>query len=109
MKPVIEPYSTSYDEIPYPASAYRQSHVARLETLAKLFGMSPADIRRSRVLELGCADGSNLIPMACALPESFFFGVDLSARQIKAGQEVIAALGLMNIELRQCDIRKVGC
>ena len=109
MKPVIAPCSTSYDEIPYPASAYRQSHVARLETLAKLFGMSPADIRRSRVLELGCADGSNLIPMACALPESFFFGVDLSARQIKAGQEVIAALGLMNIELRQCDIRKVGC
>jgi methyltransferase-like protein/2-polyprenyl-3-methyl-5-hydroxy-6-metoxy-1,4-benzoquinol methylase len=107
MKPVIEPYSTSYDEIPYPATAYSQSHVARLETLAKLFGMSPADIRRSRVLELGCADGSNLIPMACALPESSFLGVDLSARQIKAGQEIIAALGFPNIELRQCDICNV--
>jgi hypothetical protein len=83
MKPVIEPYSTSYEETPYPATAYGQSHVARLETLAKLFGMSPADIRRSRVLELGCADGSNLIPMARALPESSFLGVDLSARQIK--------------------------
>src|SRR6202022_3987057 len=107
MEPVIEPRSTSYDEIPYPAAAYQQSHVARLETLAKLFGMAPSDIRHIRVLELGCADGSNLIPVACALSESAFLGVDLSARQIKAGQEIIAALGLTNIELRQCDIRHV--
>jgi methyltransferase-like protein/ubiquinone/menaquinone biosynthesis C-methylase UbiE len=107
MEPVIEPYATSYDEIPYPAAAYRQSHVARLETLGKLFGLAPADIRHSRVLELGCADGANVIPMACALSESTFLGVDLSARQIKAGQEVVAALGLTNIELRHSDIRDV--
>jgi 2-polyprenyl-3-methyl-5-hydroxy-6-metoxy-1,4-benzoquinol methylase len=103
----LEALSTSYDDIPYPAAAYRQSHVARLEALAKLFGMAPADIRHSRVLELGCADGANLIPMACALPDSVFVGVDLSARQIKAGQEIIAELGLTNIELRQCDILHV--
>ena len=108
MEPVIESQSTSYDEIPYPAAAYRQSHIARLETLAKLFGMAPVDIRHSRVLELGCADGANLIPMACALPESTFLGVDVSTRQIKAGQEIIAALGLTNIELLQCDIRHIG-
>jgi methyltransferase-like protein/2-polyprenyl-3-methyl-5-hydroxy-6-metoxy-1,4-benzoquinol methylase len=107
MEAVIEPHSTSYDEMPYPAAAYRQSHFARLEALAKLFGMSPADIRHSRVLELGCADGSNLIPMACALSESAFLGLDLSARQIKAGQEIIASLGLSNVELRQCDICQV--
>jgi len=107
MEPVIESQSTSYDEIPYPAAAYRQSHIARLETLAKLFGMAPVDIRHSRVLELGCADGANLIPMACALPESTFLGVDVSTRQIKAGQEIIAALGLTNIELLQCDIRHI--
>jgi hypothetical protein len=52
MKAVIEPHRTSYDEIPYPATAYQQSHVARLETLATLFGIAPADIRPSRVLEL---------------------------------------------------------
>jgi methyltransferase-like protein len=107
MELVIEPHSTSYDEIPYPAAAYQQSHVVRLEALAKLFGMEPADIRHSRVLELACADGSNLIPMACALSDSAFVGVDLSARQVKAGQELIAALGLSNIELRHCDIRHV--
>jgi methyltransferase-like protein/trans-aconitate methyltransferase len=105
---VIEPHSTSYDEMPYPAAAYQQSHIVRLESLAKLFGMAPTNVCHCRVLELGCADGSNLIPMACALPRSAFFGVDLSARQIKAGQEIIDTLELTNIELRQCDIRQVG-
>jgi methyltransferase-like protein/2-polyprenyl-3-methyl-5-hydroxy-6-metoxy-1,4-benzoquinol methylase len=99
--------TTPYDEIPYPAGAYRQSHPDRLETLAKLFGMDPPDIRACRVLELGCADGSNLIPMACALPESTFVGVDLSARQVCSGQEAIASLALTNIELRHMDIRNV--
>jgi methyltransferase-like protein/2-polyprenyl-3-methyl-5-hydroxy-6-metoxy-1,4-benzoquinol methylase len=98
---------TPYDQVPYPAGAYAQSHPDRLATLATLFGMSPADIRRCRVLELGCADGSNLIPMACALPETRFLGIDLSARQIKAGRELIATLGLANIELRHLDINEV--
>jgi methyltransferase-like protein/2-polyprenyl-3-methyl-5-hydroxy-6-metoxy-1,4-benzoquinol methylase len=96
--------SNSYDLVPYPASAYVQSHPDRLATLAVLFGMSPRDISRCRVLELGCADGSNLIPMACALPESTFLGLDLSARQIKPGQDLIATLGLPNIELRRGNI-----
>jgi tRNA1(Val) A37 N6-methylase TrmN6 len=69
--------------------------------------MAPADIRGCRVLELGCADGSNLVPMACALPGSRFLGIDLSRRQVTAGQEVVAALGLANIELRHLDIRDV--
>ena len=78
-----------------------------METLAKLFGMSPQDISQSRILELACADGANLIPMACTLTKSAFLGVDLSGRQIEAGRETIAALGLANIELRQCDIRDI--
>jgi methyltransferase-like protein/2-polyprenyl-3-methyl-5-hydroxy-6-metoxy-1,4-benzoquinol methylase len=98
---------TDYDRIPYPAGPYTQSHPDRLATLARLFGMSPRDARCCRVLELGCADGSNLIPMACALPESRFIGVDLAARQIKSGCELIAALGLVNIELRHLSISGV--
>jgi methyltransferase-like protein len=106
----MEPRSelTPYDELPYPAAAYIQSHPSRLETLAKLFGMSPPDITRCRVLELACADGANLIPTACALPESTFVGVDLSARQLAAGHDTIAALGLANIELHRSDIRNVN-
>lgn len=99
--------TTPYDEFPYPAGAYAQSHPDRLEALALLFGMTSPDIRRCRVLELGCANGANLIPMACALPESRFVGVDLAHSQIQAGQEAIAVLGLGNIELRHLDLRAI--
>jgi methyltransferase-like protein/protein-L-isoaspartate O-methyltransferase len=102
-----KPASTAYDQMPYPAGAYSQSHPDRLETLAKLFGMVSPDSRRCRVLELGCADGANLIPMACARPESTFIGVDLSAMQIQPGRKAIAALGLGNIELRHGDLQSV--
>ena len=51
---------------------------------------APAD--HCRVLELGCSDGTNLIPMAATLPESRFVGIDLSERQISDGQKVVEAL-----------------
>jgi SAM-dependent methyltransferase/methyltransferase-like protein len=95
---------TSYDEIPYPARAFSQTHPARLSTLARLFGMTPADPRRCRVLELGCGAGGNLIPMAVGLPESRFLGIDLAERPIAEGRALVEETGLKNIELRREDI-----
>ena len=60
------------------------------------------------MLELGCGDGTNLIPMACAMPESEFVGVDLAAVPIARGQEMIAALGPKNIRLVQEDVAKIN-
>src|SRR5437016_14382236 len=94
----------SYDEVPYPSSAYPETHPDRLATLATLLGMRPAPVERCRVLELGCAGGGNLIPMAEGLPESTFVGIDLSARQVAAGQTVIQHLGLRNVTLRQVNL-----
>ena len=64
-----------------------------------LFGMQPHDVANSRVLELGCAGGGNLIPMALTMPDAKFVGVDLSAVQVAQGQKLIADLGLTNIRL----------
>src|SRR5262249_10589850 len=60
--------ATSYDEVPYESYPFSQTHPDRLATVATLFGMRPAPVDRCRVLELGCAAGGNLIPMALALP-----------------------------------------
>lgn len=70
--------------------------------------MDPAPIDRCRLLELGCASGGNLIPMACSLPDSRFLGIELSARQVADAQSTIKSLGLTNIEIRQSDILKVS-
>src|SRR5712692_4297077 len=97
----------TYDEIPYPNLSHVQSHPDALATLATLLGLAPAPIDRCRVLEIGCATGGNLIPMALSLPGSSFLGIDSSARQIEMGQAAVAAVGLGNVQLRQMDIRQV--
>ncbi len=98
------PSNTSYDEVPYESAPFRQTHPDRLATLGRLFGMQPASVEACRVLELGCAGGGNLIPMAFHLPGSRFVGVDLSSRQVASGQKVIRDLALENIDLRCCSI-----
>jgi methyltransferase-like protein/SAM-dependent methyltransferase len=102
-----EKSQTAYDQMPYPMLSYSQSHPDRLATMATLLGMSPAAVDGCRVLELGCAVGGNLIPMAYGLPASKFVGIDSSAQQIAEGQTAVAALGLKNITLRHLDILDV--
>lgn len=97
--------SLGYDETPYPSAPYPYSHCDHLAMVARLFGIDATDVRRCRVLEIGCADGANLVPMALSLGDSRFVGIDLSKRQIADGQAVIRALGLTNIELHRQDLR----
>lgn len=97
---VTEPaHTTSYDEIPYESRPFPQTYPIRLATVATLFGLTPPPVDRCRVLELGCAGGGNLIPMADALSESRFVGIDYSSRQVGEGHAKIAAAGLKNVEI----------
>jgi methyltransferase-like protein/protein-L-isoaspartate O-methyltransferase len=102
-----DPKTTSYDEVPYESYPFSQTHPDRLATVATLLGLKPAPLDRCRVLELGCASGGNLIPMALTLPGGTLLGLDLSSRQVAAGRQVVEALGLKNIELRQQSILDV--
>ena len=98
---------TSYDEIPYPSYAFRQTRPDHLACIGKFFGMKTVDFRKARILELGCARGANLLPMAAAFPNSAFLGIDLSDRQIKEGRQDIAELNLKNVELKTLSIMDV--
>lgn len=99
--------STSYDEVPYASNPFAQTHPSRLYTIGTLFGLKPAPPQRCRVLELACAGGGNLIPMAEYLPDSEFVGIDLSAKQITDGQQMVRQLGLTNVTLKQANILEV--
>ncbi len=98
----------SYDSVPYPSNPFPQSHPDRLATIASLLGMEPAPVEHCRVLELGCASGGNVVPMAQGLSESEFIGLDFSAQQIAAGQVMIDTLGLKNIRLKHTSILDVN-
>jgi SAM-dependent methyltransferase len=98
---------TSYDELPYDSNAFPSTHPDNLAVVATLCGMRTPPANHCRVLELGCSDGSNLIPMAATLPESRFVGIDSSERQISDGRNVVESLKLPNIELKALSILEI--
>lgn len=100
--------NTIYDIILYPGQALAQAHPDRLVTLAALFGLSAPKVEVSRILELGCGDGLNLIAIALNLPDVYCVGVDLAAAGIGKGNSNIRQLGLKNITLCQLDILEIN-
>jgi methyltransferase-like protein/SAM-dependent methyltransferase len=105
---VAEAPQTSYDELPYEGIPFPFTHPEQLAMVATLWGLKPPPLLQCRVLELGCAGGGNLIPMAHSLPQAHFVGIDLSPRQVADGCRLVEALGLANIELKAQSILDVG-
>lgn len=99
--------TTPYDEIPYRTVAAPTTHPDRMATIALLHGMAPAPVERCRVLEIGCGDGNNLIPIAFRFPGATVVGFDLAGQPIAAGNEFAAPLGLRNLTLVQKDLMEV--
>lgn len=95
---------TDYDHVRYPCHAYEHTHPEHLWVLGRLHGMTPAHPAECRVLEIGCGDGGNLVPMAWQYPQSHFFGFDLAETSIAAGQARVKDLGLTNLDLRHLDL-----
>ncbi len=93
-----------YDAIAYGAQANAQSHPARLATVATLLGIAAPPVATARVLEVGCSDGANLLPMAADLPGATFVGCDISPRAIDKARAGATALGLGNITFVERDL-----
>lgn len=89
----------SYDNFNYESLPFPSSHPDQLASTARLFGINSNAVKHSRILELGCAAGGNIIPIASNYPDCEIVGIDLSTEQIKQGQQHIKALGLRNITL----------
>jgi methyltransferase-like protein/SAM-dependent methyltransferase len=99
-----EPVPTPYDMVAYPGHAYVQTYPDHIATLARLCGLSPAPLENCRVLEVGCNDAANVIPMALALPHASFRAFDLTASSIERGRALVRELNIANLALEQLDI-----
>ena len=97
----------AYDQVAYPGFAYPDTHPDRLAVMAMLHGLEPAPVERCRVLEIGCNEAANLIPMAYAIPGSEFVGFDIAGMPIARGQERIGELGLTNLRIFQGDLMEI--
>lgn len=96
--------ATSYDALPYEGGAFPLTHPLKLGVIAALQGLEVAPVRTCRVLEIGCGDGSNLLPLAESFPEAQFHGFDLGQRHIDTAQRVARELGLSNVVFEQKDV-----
>jgi len=97
-----------YGAVSYAAQSNVLSHPDQLATIAALHGLSPPAVETCRVLELGCSDGANLLPMAAELPDAEFVGCDLSPQAIAAARAMVAETGLGNVTLIEGDLRELS-
>ena len=98
----------TYNELLYKSNPFNYTIPSLLEAYGRLYGLTPKDSRKARVLELGSSFGGNIITQALYNPESEFIGVDLTAEQVKKGNEVIEKIGLKNVKLLEKNILEIN-
>lgn len=96
-----------YDAVPYVPYVHPTTDPDRLFAIGRLFGVPTGDPGTARVLEIGCAMGTNIGAIAVARPATTCLGIDLSEVQIAAGREMIDAIGVTNLELRRASVTEV--
>lgn len=95
-------------DFPSPPWPIAEAHPQRLAVAARLRGLQPAPPSRCRVLEVGCAAGGHLLPLAATFPQSQFVGLDLDARAIANAARSARELGLDNIEFLAIDVEQAS-
>src|SRR3954447_23837863 len=97
-----------YDTVAYPGHPFPQTHPNRLASLGRLYGLATPAPAGCRLLELGCGDGGNLLPMACGLPGARFVGVDISGQAIAAAPARAQAAGSEDVTFEQASLAAVA-
>lgn len=93
-----------YDDVPYPGHPFAQTHPDRLASLGRLYGLATPAPAGCHLLELGCGDGGNLLPMACALPGAQFVGIDISGQAIARAKARAQAAGIENVTFEEASL-----
>lgn len=100
----VQHISDTYDELPYISKPFAQTHPDFLRAVCSLFDFTAPAVENANILEIGCAFGGNIIPLAQQFPKAKIIGLDLSPKQIAVGQNAVKTMQLNNIELLQQDI-----
>lgn len=104
-EPVTGVLKAAYDAVLYVGRPCATSHPERIATIAALLGIDTPEPSTARMLDIGCGDGGNLVPIAAALPRGSFVGIDLSPRSIDEARVFADDLKLANIAFHAADLR----
>jgi SAM-dependent methyltransferase len=98
---------TDYETIPYASQPVPAAHPWRMLWTSTVFGGPRPDLRRARVLEIGCGDGSTILPVAAFEPEWTILGVDSSPRALADAVRMTQAAGLTNVSFVKADLASI--
>lgn len=106
--PRVESAQQAYDDVPYGSFPVSASHPDRLYSMASLFGQKPVLPDNARILEIGCAGGGNLLPLASLFPNATCVGVELSQVQCDYGTKAIEYTRFKNVTIQQGSVTEIG-
>lgn len=92
-----------YDDLPYRSRSIEWTAPERLALTSLFHGGPRQRLDSYRVLELGCGDGANLLPMAYYRQNAMFVGIDGARSQIEIANSDKSELGLSNIDFIHSD------
>lgn len=95
--------SDPYDELPYKSIPVEWTAPERLALTSLLHGGPRQPLDAYAVLELGCGNGANLLPLAYYRRNATFVGLDGAGGQIEAAEVRGSALQLSNLSFVAAD------
>ncbi len=98
------PASANHQEENYPAMSHPPGHPAVMAATALLGGLRLSPIRDWHILEIGCASGHHILPIAAAYPHTQITAIDLSASAIAEAQRLAALAGITNVKFLCADV-----
>jgi len=102
--PTAAAIAENYDAITYDALPHPVTHPDHVAAVVTMFGLDAPPVASARVLEVGCNDGSNLLPMAAGVPDASFIGCDIAPNAIRSARNAATVLGLANVTFVEADL-----
>jgi SAM-dependent methyltransferase len=94
-----------YESREYPPMSHPSADPSLVAVAARLGGLVVRPPWRARILEIGCAGGHHLIPLARRWPGSQCHGVDVSATAVATAVRRAAESGTRNVTFSAVDLR----
>lgn len=104
--PAAAALTNPYDELAYRSFPIEWTAPERLAVASVLHGGPRPRLSGCRTLELGCANGANLLPLANFRRDCEFVGVDGARTQIEIARQRQAELDLPNVAFIQADFKE---
>lgn len=96
-----------YQSRGYPPMSHPSSDPAVTSVAARFAGLKPPHPSAARILEIGCAAGHNLLPLAARWPGASFTGVDISRPMVAEAERRARGAGITNVSFAAADLREL--